>query len=435
MKRSNKYRCCILAILIFCFFITSCSINIDNYKGNNKKTNVVIIAGIHSNSEKMNMCSEEEIRKLFSDLGKVRVIVADGNPELAVGANQKYIGEYNEQYLAQSEEVKQDNKDIWERDYLPEQTQSFIEELKKLKPDDPEVNTLEAIFEAVNVLNGFSQKEDEKNKANKEIIIYDTGVCTSGGFSFTNSEWADMLFCDKELKDKRIQTMIESLKSQKLIPNLSDIKVTWYGIGKTAKPQTKLEANHIDNLKRIWWSILKEAEAIPPNETGEYDYFFQVESQGRTNYSQSVTVISNYKNKIETRQTKKISAEKLGFRKESSKFISKEKAMSILKPYAKNILRFPNENILLVGTTADPKRQGGSVSLSKKRAEKVKKYLVKLGVPNTQMKILGWGARAPLYNPREWVDNSFIENVAKENRAVYLMSEKSEMAQELLKSK
>ena len=432
MKRSFKYRCCVLAIMFFCVFLTSCSLNDDS-----KKTNVVIIAGIHSNSEIMNMCSEKQIKKIFSDLGEIRVIVADGKPKPAVGTNEKYIGQYNEEYITESEETKRNNRHIWERNYLPEQIQSFIEEFKKLEPDDSEVNTLGAILEAVNILNGFSQEEEEE--VNKEIIIYDTGLCTNGGFSFMDSEWADMLFCDKELKDEKIQTMVESLKSKKLMPILSDIQVTWYGIGKTAEPQTELEPNHLDNLKRIWWNILKAAGAIPPSGKGEYDYFFQIESQGKTNYSQEVTPIKQHKKKdnedhpISEIKPTTIPVKKLGFKRESSEFSSEEKAMEVLKPYAKNILLYPNENILLIGTTADPKRNGGSLILSEKRAARVKEYLVKLGVPDNRMKIFGWGAESSLYDSSEWVGNSFKENIAEKNRAVHLVPEKSEYAQELLR--
>ena len=73
--------------------------------------------------------------------------------------------------------------------------------------------------------------------------------------------------------------------------------------------------------------------------------------------------------------------------------------------------------------------------LSEKRAAKVKEYLVKLGVPANRMKIYGWGARSSLYDPGEWVGNDFKEKVAKKNRAVHLMSEESEYAQELLRQK
>ena len=75
------------------------------------------------------------------------------------------------------------------------------------------------------------------------------------------------------------------------------------------------------------------------------------------------------------------------------------------------------------------------MKLSEKRAAKVKEYLVKLGVPANQMRIYGWGARSSLYDPDEWMGNNFKEKVAKKNRAVHLMPEESEYAQNLLRQK
>lgn len=423
MKRGLMYRCCLFVILSLSVFITSCDMNFEPYfnksKDNNKKTNLVIIAGIHSNSEIMNMYSEEKITEIYSDFGDIRVIVADGNPEVAIGENGKAIGYLNEDYLKESQEMKQNNEFIWETEYLGKQKGSLLKEIEKLEPDDPEVNTLEAIFEAVDILDSISDDNDDQ-----EIIIYDTGLCTSGEFSFTDSEWKDILFDDKELEDVKIQTMIETLKSGKLIPELSNIKVTWYGLGKTAAPQDTLNKHQVENLERIWGEILKSAGAISTSESGEDSYFFPIQSYGQTNYSQSVTPISadNYSTKLP----------KIKFKKESSKFVSPKEAMSVLQSYAKDILSCPDENILIVGTTADPNRNGGSISLSKKRAKKVKKCLVDLGVPENRLKILGWGANSPLYDQSEWKGGIFIGNTAKENRAVYIMSEMSEEGQKIL---
>lgn len=361
MRRVFCYVCFILSTMILCFFCSSCN------KDENKKTNVVIIAGIHSNSKIMNVRSDK-IKKIFSNLGEIRLIISDGKPELAVGENEKYIGEYNEQYIQKSRKVKETNRNIWERDYLSEQVQSFIEEYKKLKPKYSEVDTLGAIIKAVDLLNMFSQNEDEKDKGNKEIIIYDTGLSTCGGIDFRKNEWKDLLFCDKELKSNRLQTMIESLRTKNMIPDLSGIKVTWYGIGQTAEPQPELKQN-LDNLKKIWWSILKAAQAIPPSKKVKYDYFYEIESHGKTSYSKNVTVISSRRkknSKMGESQCRGILSAELGFKRESSEFISEKETMDILKPYAKCILRNPNENILIVGTTADPIREGGSILLSEK---------------------------------------------------------------------
>lgn len=107
--------------------------------------------------------------------------------------------------------------------------------------------------------------------------------------------------------------------------------------------------------------------------------------------------------------------------------------MEVLKPYAKKIKKYSNGKFLLIGTTSDPKRNGGSLVLSEKRAKKVKKILVQLGVSKNQLKIYGWAARSSLYDSSEWAGNNYKEEIAKKNRTVHIIPEETEYAQKLLK--
>lgn len=430
IKKKIKYICFVAIMLFCCVFIASCG---KPEEEDNNKASLVIVAGIHSNSQIMSWYSKlsTEIEEIFSDFGNVRIIVVDKNPDIALGTNEKPIGYFNELFLKESQENKEKNKLLWQKNYLNEQMKLFKKECEKLAPDDPEVDTLGAIFKAVDVLNSISSYSD-----NKKIIIYDTGLCTSGKLNFTDSEWADLLFCNENL-DERIQAKVDSLKSEKWLPNLSGIKVTWYGIGQTAEPQEQLSRPQIENLKQIWSTLLNSAGAIPSENE---EYFFSIESYDGTNYPQSVTTIPIPTEESDHKQSDngnsgngptKVSEERLGFKRNSSEFVSKKKAMNTLKPLANDMLS-TNENFLLVGTTADPNREGGSIPLSEERAKKVKECLVDLGVPENRLQILGWGAKPPLYNENEWESGGFNENIAKENRSVLIMSLDSEKAQELL---
>ena len=87
-------------------------------------------------------------------------------------------------------------------------------------------------------------------------------------------------------------------------------------------------------------------------------------------------------------------------------------------------------DILLVGTTAS--YDGGSVSLSEDRARKVREKLVSFGVPEERIGIVGLG-----YNLEFCQDDTpngeFIEEIAKENRAVRILPYNSKKAQNALK--
>lgn len=285
MKRGLIFGC----LIVMSCLVTSCSLKTNESKDGGKKTNLVIIAGFHSNSKVMDIEKDltDKIEDIYLNFGEIRVIVVDGNPEMAVGSDGTKVGELEEEYLKKSQAVKKKSEHIWERDYLTNQTKHFMEEFKKLEPDDSEVDTLEAIFKAVGTLNDISEDKD-----NKEILIYDTGLCTSGEFNFVNNnEWKDMLFEDDELQDEKIQNLIKELKHKDLIPDLSGIKVAWHGIGETAGSQGKLDKRYISNLTKMWQGILTASDAVPQDESGNGNYFNSSSWHGETNYSQKVTPI------------------------------------------------------------------------------------------------------------------------------------------------
>ena len=103
--------------------------------------------------------------------------------------------------------------------------------------------------------------------------------------------------------------------------------------------------------------------------------------------------------------------------------------MKVIEPYAANLNHYPDMELLLVGTTADV--NGGSVELSKMRAEKVKALLVELGIPEEHILTAGLGADSP-WHKNEWIDGIFHEEIAEENRSVYILSADSEEAESIL---
>lgn len=127
-----------------------------------------------------------------------------------------------------------------------------------------------------------------------------------------------------------------------------------------------------------------------------------------------------------------VSTDELHFIADSSEFSSEEETQRVLFPYVNNLLNYPDMDILLVGTTADPKRNGGDVILSEARANAVKKCLVDLGVAEEHISTLGWGAKEPLYNSDEWNNDQFIESIAEANRRVIFLPYDSTLAQDLL---
>lgn len=407
----------------------------------NGTAGLVIVAGQHQNSEIVDMTGPltEKITEVYSDFGDIRIIVADGKPEAVRGDDGLLVGYYSATYITQAKESKSKNEPIWERNYLAPQVASMTYSLSTLAPNDPEVDTLAAIFEARELLYSISPKGGDL-----EILIYDTGLSTSGSLNFLDEKLQNLLYSETPLDETSVQSLIDTLAVNSEIPDLSGIRVTWYGLGKVAEPQPPLTRLNVSNLQTIWGEILRRANAEPSTViTGsEYGYFAHTTSHGAINCDQKVTVVTNQNSGGSTDEGSAdndsviaLNEKVLGFVPNESTLYSEDQALEILAPLASDILSHPDTQVLLVGTTADPNRNGGDTLLSIERAERVRDMFALLGLPVEQFVTIGWGSNPPLYNTAEWSeDGRFIDNEATSNRAVYIMPITSEQAMELLAS-
>lgn len=394
-------------------------------------TALVILAGNHSNSKKINFSLQDKVNEVYSTFGNATLIVIDGNPTVERKDGQP-IGFYNYEYTQQSKDDYK-YKNIWEREYLEPQKSSFCDAIENAKPDDPEVDTLKAIQESVKSLN--EMKSSMKTEVNKEIIIYDTGFSTSGALNFLNEKLIDIInsqtrIWEDENKKNEVKAIIDDLCNKMELPDLSDIKITWYGLGEVCPPQPELSNLNIENLRYIWGEILKKSKAIPSNESdvdNDYGIFVEMTTAEDLSYAMDVTPIIFWNDIV------KLTEKELAFKPDSDEYCSETEAKKVLEPYAKNLMKYPDMNILLVGTTADPSRNGGSKSLSERRAKRVKKTLLEFGITNDRINTIGLGAKSPWYES-EWKNGEFNETIAKENRAVIILSSDSDQAKEILRN-
>ena len=70
-----------------------------------------------------------------------------------------------------------------------------------------------------------------KTNAKKEIIIYDTGLCTKGALSFLSGDMYDLLNNNVRVavEDERLVNIIKTLSSNDAVSDLSDFDISWYG--------------------------------------------------------------------------------------------------------------------------------------------------------------------------------------------------------------
>ncbi len=396
---------------------------------------LVVLAGNHANSQKFDVQLNSVVQKVYSTFGNVAIIVIDGNPTLLYNEDTKEIvGCYSIERLTESKKECFKNTDTWKSNYLTPQIKSFFKAYDTSIADDPEVDTLKALQIAVEALNTIEASMGTEVK--KEILVLDTGLSTSGLLSFLQPNYLALLMnekklCKDEAKVEDVSLLVSTLDDAAEIPDLSDVTITWYGLGKTDNPQPSLTNLNIQNLQYIWGEILKKSGAIPSRIAGtdsEYGIFVATSASGSITSKQLVTPVINWgvgaKENIP-----KLTEEMLGFKPNSSIFRSEEQADEILLPYASNLMNYPDMEILLVGTTSS--WRGGSISLSEERAEKVRAKLVEAGVPEYRINIIGLGYNLN-FCQNDTPDGDFVEEIAIGNRAVFILPYNSEKAQKAL---
>ncbi len=408
---------------------------------------LAVIVGAHSNSQKINAdVIFDKIEAVYSAFGNSGIIVSDGRPTVEYDQNGTMLGFCKEDYIAASMGAKNRNEQYWQQHYLKPLLSVLRDDFDKLTPSDAEVDTLRALTEAKRVL------DDLAKGCTKELLIYDTGLCTAGALSFLNEDLSKLLFSDA-VDEAAIEALISELDSQNLIPDFSDVKVTWYGLGATAGEQAKLSKTHKANLQAIWGAILKKANALPCESKKAKDgYFVTMPAAAKALYDKAVTPVNPPATEIteSTEPTETTEAaelllpvhlpeDKVRFEDNTAILASEDEAISALEPYVELLNAHPEVSILLVGTTADPERNGGAIKLSEARAEKIKELLCALGLDeNRIVETIGWGAKEPLYNEDEWQFNEttgkweFINEIAKQNRSVWILPYDSAEAQEIL---
>lgn len=427
-------------IIIFCLLVGCCKKE-EIPESEKPITILAILLGNHANSKKLNPQLFDKIEQVYSSFGNICIICIDGKPEVVRDDenNGMMVGSYDVEYLKKSRNDYQ-YREIWERDYLNEQILELNNYLEESHVDDSEVDTLEAFHSAVAALNDMELivgGSDGNKKIEKEIVICDTGLCTTGKLNFLNYDYLKLIKNEKNLNNddvgqEEVNKLIEDLEANMEIPDLSGITVTWYGLGEVDKPQPNLSKLDKENLQYIWSEILRRSEAIPSKaKNTKLDYFVQLKGYEIEISEEYVTPVIWWEGvgNIESKEEIIIKEEEIGFIANYAKYSSVEKANKVLRPYAENLLNYDDLKVLLLGTTSS--YGGGSVELSMQRAEKVKESLVELGVPEERIVTAGLG-----YN-EEFCENDspngeFIEEIGKNNRAVYILPLESEKAEKAL---
>lgn len=398
-----------ICLILFILLYSGCVSTQEPY------TSIAIIGGKHANLVSYNIPeivfeNENEYdtnNSLFlsekDQINKIFGIVVDGNPT-------EYYSDEAASFFKDFEEAVKNKR--WKT--VQSDVIDFVNGFSGRHANDEEIDTLEAFHVAANSFDLLGK--DIK----KRIIVYDSGLTTTGALNFIENEYyKSLLFKDSDLTDEEIQLIVDELDSKKEIPDLSNAKIRWYGIGMVGEKQPELSKMNISNLTAIWKGILKKANVDDIEFLGV----------NKSENDQEVIDLPNV-SVVLFNSSESLGEEELGFEPDKATFLegTEDKREGVLRKFVQEGMY---NTILLVGTTSSGGGNGDGLSLSIDRANAVKTELIKLGVPESKIETMGLGTKHHKYNANEFVNGKYQgdSKAAQENRSVYIMLSSSKEAE------
>ncbi len=304
-----------------------------------------------------------------------------------------------------------------------DQKKQLMDELAKVRPCAPEVNTLKAISQLATTYKNSDEGMD------KVMLVMNSGLTTTGYLDFTKG----YLSLDAE-------EVVHRLEAQEAIPDLSGVDVIWMYLGQTALPQEELSEIQKHRLQDIWEKILIAGGAKSVTFTGD------ISSDKTDKGYPTVTPVDVEKYDCEPFDddddetlekdageevgisTTILTSEELNFVGDKAEFIDSNLATAVLKGTAEQMLQLPDNKVYIVGTTATGDKNFCD-ELSLRRAYAVRDVLVSLGVPESQMIPMGLGCSDHWHVPDIDGSGRQIEEEARKNRKVMIFDVNSDYAE------
>lgn len=369
-----------------------------------KPTNIMFLVGMRANNKIPDFrILKKEAKEATKSFGSVGVIVLDGSPD------------YEEQI-----EIPRENSMLSKNklDAIAEaQAERITEFVAATKAQEPEVDILKALQ-----LAGPALKSADGDRV---VIVSDSGISTKGAVDFSKTHLEKI---DPEI-------VVNNLKAQSALPDLEGIHLKWYGLGAVAEPQKELEQKNKLILKAIWARILEESGAtfeMPDAplassiDVSEFPPVQIVHTIGSDN-----AIVEHYTGK----EVIRLDEGKIEFYPDKATIkTDPAKVRDALLPVVEYLIANPNEQILLLGSTAKPPNVSPEycIELSQNRCRTIRSILIDNGVSPSQIEYIGMGFNSPYYENDRNADGSLNEEVAYKNRAVIILPIDHKVAQSVL---
>lgn len=398
----------VLALILVGATFTGCSGKVSN----EETSNTVYIVGRHANAQPpaINESTiESSVQSAIDNNTLLSVVELDGNP--TVEKDNRFT--FN---------LKKNVSSTIKKKYVSKMTNKVIECFENLTPKVAEVDILKAIEIAANELNSSDANTDYA----KHIVVYSTGVQTTGLIDMTKFN----ILSSKETVDE----VIEQLSAKQALPNLEDITIDWYNLNQVSGEQKELTAEMEVNNEYLWGTLIAKAG-------GKVDFKSDnATADDRTNYDVVVSVVPVTEDSLNIEEYNKDSSvvfttDEIAFKSDSVEFVDEEQASQAVTKIIDYMLYNKDYNLLLAASTATVPPQNKCKSFSKKRAEAVKSLIVSRSdnqIDSSRITTIGMGYENPYHVSDTSKNGSLIEEKAKQNRAVYAMNIDSPEAVQVL---
>lgn len=398
----------VLAFILVGATFTGCSGKVSN----EETSNTVYIVGRHANAQPPainNSTIESSVQSAIDNNTLLSVIELDGNP--TVEKDNRFT--FN---------LKKNVSSTIKKKYVSKMTNKVIETFNNLTPKVSEVDILKAIEIAANELNSSDANTDYA----KHIVVYSTGVQTTGLIDMTKFN----ILSSKETVDE----VVEQLSAKQALPNLDGITIDWYNLNQVSGEQKELTAKMKSNNEYLWGTLIAKAG-------GKVDFKSDnATADDRTNYDVGVSVVPVTEDSLNVQEYNKDSSvvfttDEIAFKSDSVEFVDEKQASQAVTKIINYMLYNKDYNLLLAASTATVPPQNKCESFSKKRAEAVKSLIISRSdnqIDSSRITTIGMGYENPYHVSDTSKNGSLIEEKAKQNRAVYAMNKDSIEAKQLM---
>lgn len=398
----------VLALILVGATFTGCSGKVSN----EETSNTVYIVGRHANAQPPainNSTIESNVQSAIDNNTLLSVIELDGNP--TVEKDNRFT--FN---------LKKNVSSTIKKKYVSKMTNKVIECFDNLTPRVAEVDILKAIEIAANELNSSDANTDYA----KHIVVYSTGVQTTGLIDMTKFN----ILSSKETVDE----VVEQLSAKQALPNLEGITIDWYNLNQVSGEQKELTAEMKANNEYLWETLISKSG-------GKVDFKSDnATADDKTNYDVGVSVVPVTEDSLNIEEYNKDSSvvfttDEIAFKSDSVEFVDEKQASQAVTKIINYMLYNKDYNLLLAASTATVPPQNKCESFSKKRAEAVKSLIISRSnnqIDSSRITTIGMGYENPYHVSDTSKNGSLIEEKAKQNRAVYAMNRDSIEAKQLI---